>query len=162
MWDMTDPYGVKVIQEERRAAEEAEGDFIEYHWEKPSTKEIRTKISFVKGFPQWHWMVGAGVDVDEIEPTIAAMNAAAKREMRKDLFRLGIILAVILVIALSICFRFSRYFKRQLDLFFNFFKEAESGGKPIAAEQIFLSEFQLLDNRQTGCTRSGKRPRSAS
>src|SRR5208337_667373 len=144
MWDMADPDGVKVIKEERRAAEKAEGDFIQYHWEKPSTKEICPKISFVKGFSQWRWMVGAGVYVDEIEPVITAMDAAAKRGMRKDLYRLGFTLAVILVIALSICFRLSHYFKRQLDLFLHFFKDAESGGKPIDTEQIFSREFQLL------------------
>ena len=144
MWDMADPNGVKVIQEERRAVEKADGDFIEYHWEKPSTKEICPKISFVKGFSQWHWMVGAGVYADEIEPVITAIDAAAKREMRKDLYRLGFTLAVILVIALSICFRLSHYFKRQLDLFLHFFKASENGGKPIAAEQIFLREFRFL------------------
>ncbi|MHC1728148.1 MAG: cache domain-containing protein [Syntrophobacteraceae bacterium] len=144
IWDMTDPKGVKVIQEERKAAEKAEGDFIQYHWEKPSTKEIRPKISFVKGFPQWRWMVGAGVYTDDIEPVIAAMHASAKKEMRNDFYRLALTLAVILVAALSICFRLSHYFKRQLDLFLHFFKDAETGGKPIDAEQIFSNEFRLL------------------
>jgi signal transduction histidine kinase len=52
IWDMTDPNGVKVIQEERRAAEKPDGDFIEYLWEKPSTNKILPKISYVMGFPQ--------------------------------------------------------------------------------------------------------------
>jgi len=144
IWEMADPNGVKVIQEERKAAEKAEGDFIEYLWEKPSLNEIRPKISFVKGFPQWQWMIGAGVYTDDIEPVIAAMEAAAKRQMWNDLYHLGFTLTVILVTALSICFCLSHYFKRQLDLFFRFFKEAATGGKPIAVEQIFLREFQLL------------------
>ena len=102
-WDLTDPNGVKVIQEERRAAEKTEGDFIHYHWEKPSTKEISPKISFVQGFPQWRWMVGAGVYVDDIEPVIAAMETTAKRQMQKDIYRLGFALTVILAAALLIC-----------------------------------------------------------
>jgi PAS domain S-box-containing protein len=144
IWDMTDPNGVKVIQEERRAAEKAEGDFIQYHWEKPSTKEVRPKISFVKGFPQWRWMVGAGIYVDDIEPVIAGMDAATKKEMRQDLYGLAFTLAAILLTALLICFRLSHYFKRQIDVFLNFFKEAETGGRLIATEQVFLSEFHIL------------------
>jgi signal transduction histidine kinase/ActR/RegA family two-component response regulator len=144
IWDMTDPNGVKVVQEERRAAEKAEGDFILYRWEKPSTNEIRPKLSFVKGFPQWQWMIGAGVYTDDIEPVITAMDAATRKETRKDLYRLGLTLTVILLTGLSICFRLSHYFKRELDLFLHFFKEAATGGKPIATEQIFLREFQLL------------------
>ncbi len=144
IWEMTDPDGVKVIQEERRAAEKTEGDFIHYHWEKPSTKKISPKVSFVQGFPQWGWMVGAGVYLDDIEPVITAMETTAKRQMQKDIYRLGFALAAILAAALLICYHLSHYFKRQLDLFFHFFKEAETGGKPIATEQIFFSEFQLL------------------
>jgi two-component system, cell cycle sensor histidine kinase and response regulator CckA len=89
-------------------------------------------------------MVGAGVYVDDIEPVIAAMETAAKREMWKDFYRLGFALAMILAVAQLICYRLSKYFKRQLDLFLHFFKEAETGGKPIATEQTFLREFQLL------------------
>ncbi len=144
IWDMTDPKGVRVIQEERKAAEKPEGDFIEYHWEKPSTKEIRPKISFVKGFPQWRWMVGAGVYADEIEPVIAAMDAEAKKGMRQDFYRLCLTLAIILAAALSICFRLSHYFKKQLDLFYHFFKDAETGGHPIDTERIFSNELRVL------------------
>ncbi len=144
IWEMTDPDGVKVIQEERRAAEKTEGDFIHYHWEKPSTNEISPKVSFVQGFPQWGWMVGAGVYLDDIEPVITAMETTAKRQMQKDIYRLGFALAAILAAALLICYSLSHYLKRQLDLFFHFFKEAETGGKPIATEQMFFSEFQLL------------------
>jgi PAS domain S-box-containing protein len=142
--DVTDPNGVKVFQEERRAAEKVEGDFIQYLWDKPPTKKISPKISFVQGFPQWQWMVGAGVYVDDIEPVITAMETTAKREMQKDIYHLGFALTATLVAALLICYRLSHYLKRQLDLFLHFFKEADTGGKPIATEQIFLREFQLL------------------
>ncbi len=150
MWEMTDPNGLKVIQEERRAADMAEGGFIEYLWEKPSTKEVRPKISFVKGFPQWRWMVGAGIYVDDIEPVIKAMDAAAGKVMRQDLRRLGFTLAAILSAAMLVCLLLSHYFKRQVDLFFHFFRVAQAGGKPIATEQIFLREFQLLGQLANG------------
>jgi PAS domain S-box-containing protein len=144
IWDMTDPNGVKVIQELRRGAEKTEGDFVHYHWEKPSTKKISPKVSFVQGFPQWGWMVGAGVYLDDIEPVITAMETTAKRQMQKDIYRLGFALTAILAAALLIGYSLSHYLKRQLDLFFRFFKEAETGCKPIATEGIFFSEFQLL------------------
>ena len=40
IWDLTDPNGVKVIQEERKAVENPDGDFIYYSWNKPLTKQI--------------------------------------------------------------------------------------------------------------------------
>jgi PAS domain S-box-containing protein len=142
--ELADPKGVKVFKEERRAAENADGDFIQYEWQKPSTKGIRTKISFVKAFTPWEWIVGAGIYTDEIEPAISAMGASAKREMLKDLYRLCLSLAVLLVAGLSIWFPISRYFKGQLDLFMHFFKEAAAGGKPIDTERIFSNELKLF------------------
>ena len=144
IWELTDPDGVKVIQEERKAAEKGGGDFIQYHWEKPSTKAVSPKISFVKGFPQWRWMVGAGVYADDIEPVIESREAEVRKEVWKDLSGLGISLVCILIAAQLICFRLSRYFKRQIDQFLLFFSEAETGGKPMVVEEIFSLEFRLM------------------
>jgi PAS domain S-box-containing protein len=144
LWEMTDPYGVKVMQEERRAAEKPEGDFIQYHWEKPTTGQISPKISFVKGFPQWQWMVGAGVYADEVESVIAEKEAEGRRRMMASAVGLGLVLLVMLMASLVICFCLSRYFKRQLDLFLSFFQNMEKGGTPIATEHLFVSELHEL------------------
>ncbi|MCK5198886.1 MAG: cache domain-containing protein, partial [Spirochaetales bacterium] len=37
LWELTDPNGVKVIQEEWHAAQNPNGDFIYYSWNQPST-----------------------------------------------------------------------------------------------------------------------------
>ncbi len=144
MWEMTDPYGVKVIQEERKAAEKPEGEFIHYHWQKPSTKLISPKISFVKGFPRWQWMVGAGVYADEVESIIAARELEMKQKMLNGAFGLGFILLAILFGSLALSYCLSRYFKRQLDLFLLFFKDMEEGGRPVATERLLLSELHEL------------------
>ncbi|MBF0509654.1 MAG: cache domain-containing protein, partial [Deltaproteobacteria bacterium] len=67
LWNLTDPNGVKVTQEERKAAARPEGGFINYVWNKPSELKPCPKISFVKGIPEWEWMIGSGVYVDEID-----------------------------------------------------------------------------------------------
>jgi len=67
IWDLTDPNGVKVIQEERRASLNPKGDYIYYSWLKLSTNTVSPKVSFIKGYPKWHWMIGAGVYLDSIE-----------------------------------------------------------------------------------------------
>ena len=141
---MTDPYGVRVFEEERRAADKPEGDYIYYHWLKPSTKQISPKISFVKGFPQWEWLIGAGVYNDEIESTIATQEAEVKRKMLGGAFGFAVILFGILLASLILCYHLSRYFKRQLDIFLSFFHNMETGGTAIATEQLFLREFEEL------------------
>ena len=57
IWDLEDPDGVRVIQEEKRASANPEGDFIYYSWLKLSNNTVTPKVSFIKGVPECEWMV---------------------------------------------------------------------------------------------------------
>lgn len=145
LWDMTDPNGVKVIQEERRAAEAPDGDFIAYHWENPSTKRISPKISFVKGFPQWRWMIGAGFYTDEIDTVIAARKAVAWQHVREDSLGLAFLFLLILAPVLLFCYGLSRYLGSQLNVFLRFFQGAEGGNvSMMITENFSIAELHLL------------------
>lgn len=144
LWDMTDPMGVKVIQEERRAVEAPGGDFITYHWERPSSKQVSPKISFVKGFPQWRWMVGAGIYTDEIERVIATREAEVWHNVREDSWGLALIFLAILTVVLLFCYGLSRYVGNQFNVFIRFFSGMESGGTPTITEQFSIAELHQL------------------
>ncbi len=67
----------------------ADGEgFVDYNWPKPGVEEAQPKISFVKGFAPWGWIVGSGVYVDDIR---AAVWSAA-------LLQGSIVLAIILAV----------------------------------------------------------------
>ena len=66
--NMADPNGVKLFQEMVKVVQKeskAEG-FVEYFWPKPGEKEPVPKVSFVKLFNDWGWIVGNGVYIDEL------------------------------------------------------------------------------------------------
>ncbi|MBF0530035.1 MAG: cache domain-containing protein, partial [Deltaproteobacteria bacterium] len=144
IWEMTDPHGVKVIQQERRAVEKPEGDFIYYEWEKPTTGKITPKVTFMKGFPQWGWMIGGGAYTDEIESEILTREVEIKDNARNYLNTLGIFLIIILLVILVFSYVISFYFKQALNIFLSFFKKMETGGEPIDTEKLFLHEFMVL------------------
>lgn len=104
IWELTDPYGVKVIQEEWKAVNKPGGGFIYYHWVKPNSTEIAPKVSFIKGVDEWQWMIGAGVYIDEIEKNIATERAVLYSRMIQK----GIIGVLILVFVLFGVYYLSR------------------------------------------------------
>ncbi len=144
LWEMTDPNGVKVIQEERRAAEMPDGDFISYSWERPSDKKVRPKISYVKGFPQWRWMIGAGVYTDEIDDLIAVKEAEMWQNARRDSLWLGLLLFFLLATVLVFCYGLSRHLGSRLKIFLRFFQDMESGKTPMITESFTTAELNLL------------------
>ncbi len=96
IWDLTDPNGIKVIQKERDAVRNPAGDFISYSWRKLSNNTVTPKISFVKGFPRWEWMVGAGVYLDTLESNISDLQ----RLVVKDTIVVAVILTAVLLFLL--------------------------------------------------------------
>ena len=53
----------------------AEGEgFVEYYWPKPGEEAPVRKLSFVKYFKEWDWIVGTGIYVDDIEKAMDAQQ----------------------------------------------------------------------------------------
>lgn len=47
-------------------AQKGEG-VVRYQWPKPGSEAPQPKISFVKGFPEWNWVVGTGIYADDLK-----------------------------------------------------------------------------------------------
>lgn len=69
-----DPNGKYLFVEMAKVAK-AEGEgFVDYQWPKPGFDEPVPKISYVKLFKPWGWIIGSGVYVDDIEEEIAGIR----------------------------------------------------------------------------------------
>ncbi len=44
-----------------------EGGIVDYLWEKPGSEKPVQKISYVKGFTPWKWVIGTGIYIDDVE-----------------------------------------------------------------------------------------------
>jgi methyl-accepting chemotaxis protein len=65
--DFADPNGKKIFTEFARVAKQDGEGQVAYLWpKKDSDKPIR-KISYVKGFKPWGWVIGTGIYVDDVE-----------------------------------------------------------------------------------------------
>lgn len=73
----------------------SEGGYVDYMWPAPNApKEAPPipKISFVKEFPQWGWVVGSGIYIQDVKATLQGIL--------KDL-ALNLLVAIIILIALN-------------------------------------------------------------
>jgi two-component system NarL family sensor kinase len=52
----------------------AGGGFVEYSWNKPSTREQSPKLAYVTGLDRWHWMVGTGTYTDDLDAVVAQLE----------------------------------------------------------------------------------------
>jgi len=68
-----DPDGVKLFVEMVKVTDGTEGGFVRYRWAKPGYEEPVDKVSYVKRIPQWGWIVGSGLYLDDVEEQTAIM-----------------------------------------------------------------------------------------
>lgn len=62
--------------------------FVDYLWEKPTAQgltELQPKISYVKLFKPWQWIVGTGVYIDDIEKDVQARIDAVIEDLNKTI-----------------------------------------------------------------------------
>ena len=67
----TDPDGKKVFMEIVKVVSEQGSGFVKYKWQandRPSV--IIPKISYVKGFSPWGWVIGTGIYIDDVNAEI--------------------------------------------------------------------------------------------
>ncbi|MDD3117875.1 MAG: cache domain-containing protein, partial [Victivallales bacterium] len=76
----------------RLCREKGEG-FLEYHWPKPGQNALlpaTNKISFVKWFKPWNWIIGTGVYLDDIDTAIRKRRDAVIHELHHTVATLNI------------------------------------------------------------------------
>jgi PAS domain S-box-containing protein len=144
IWELTDPNGVKVIQEERHAVLNPEGDFIYYSWLKLSTDSISPKVSFIKGIPDLKWMVGAGVYLDSIEEEIIALQKKILLETREKAILILVIFTMLLIIFQLIFRYFTKSVENEINLFSSYFDYATVNSEEINISNIRYKEFSHI------------------
>ncbi|MCD8554514.1 cache domain-containing protein [Seleniivibrio sp.] len=74
--DFADPKGKHVFNEMVHAVKTDGEGFVDYMWQwKDDSGTIIPKISYVKAFPEWQWIVGTGIYIDDIKREAASQVA---------------------------------------------------------------------------------------
>jgi signal-transduction protein with cAMP-binding, CBS, and nucleotidyltransferase domain len=73
--DYEDPNGFKLFVEAASIAKESGEGYLDYYWQlREDTSHIVQKISYVKAFPEWNWIVGTGIYIEDVRQDISALK----------------------------------------------------------------------------------------
>tara|TARA_B100001063_G_scaffold146646_1_gene136894 strand:- start:5694 stop:8579 length:2886 start_codon:yes stop_codon:yes gene_type:complete len=87
------------------ANQNADGGLVKYMWPKPNFDAPVQKFSYVQKFPQWDWIIGTGVYVDDIEADISLMRKQTSEEISNIITSI-IIFSLIAIILVYIVYSF--------------------------------------------------------
>ena len=140
-----DPEGFPVVQAIiDTAISDAEGGYVEYLWEKPSTGRQAPKLSFVKYYENWGWVFGAGVYLDALQ---AQLDSRLTEYRGRSWTRIVIALALfscVAVLSLVLVLFMTRKVERSLQLFADFFQNSVRTYTHIDPDSLRYREFKQI------------------
>jgi methyl-accepting chemotaxis protein len=93
--DYQDPQGKRLFIEFVEIVKARNAGFVSYLWPKPGVAEPVRKVSYVKGFAPWGWIVGSGIYLDDVD-------AHFRKSIIDDFIILTAIIAVFGILLLQV------------------------------------------------------------
>ena len=72
MSGLKDPNGKLFFQEFMRVVKESGAGYVDYLWPKPGAEAPVPKLSYVKLFQPWGWVIGTGIYIDDVDTIFRA------------------------------------------------------------------------------------------
>ncbi|BCS87868.1 methyl-accepting chemotaxis protein [Pseudodesulfovibrio sediminis] len=72
--DLKDDNDVYIFREFVKVAKSTGDGFVHYTWPKAGSDKAVPKVSYVKLFKPWNWVIGSGIYVDDVEAQVASLR----------------------------------------------------------------------------------------
>jgi len=120
-----DPNGKYLFNEFVAVCKKDGAGFVDYMWPKPGVDAPQPKISYVKLFPRWNWVIGSGIYIDDVQKEFAGLFTV-----------IFAVLAVITVAAIAVSWLMARSIAKPVD---NIIKSLNTGSDEIASASSQVS-----------------------
>lgn len=145
IWDMQDLNGTKVIQEQIDIAKNnSEGGFLTHYWKTQDLNGVFQKMTFVRAVPEWNWVIGTGVQFDELQKAINDNKLRMKEEVVEKIKSIIIISLIVLIIVFVLTRYLMRKTQNSFNIFFDFLNNAARKHVEIDVGKMEYSEFKNL------------------
>ncbi|BAI81310.1 methyl-accepting chemotaxis protein [Deferribacter desulfuricans SSM1] len=119
--------------------------FVRYKWPKPGNKKPQPKLSYVKRFEQWNWIIGTGEYIDDIMKLIVKKENEKRKEVNNAIVKIVITALLILILTMVIGFIITNSLVKRLRILGDSLNELSKGegdltknleinGKDVVAE----------------------------
>jgi methyl-accepting chemotaxis protein len=76
--DYRDSNGKRLFSEVVEIVKKKDAGFVYYYWQKPGFAKPVRKLSYVKGFGPWGWVIGSGIYLDDVS---SVFNASVRNDI---------------------------------------------------------------------------------
>jgi len=123
--DNKDPNGKRLFVAMVEMVRSNGAGFVDYYWPKPGHTQPVPKISYVKGFPEWGWIIGSGIYLDDV-----------LKEANRIFYIILTVVCIVAVGGFSLAYLMARSISRPID---HIIGELNSGADQVASASLQIS-----------------------
>lgn len=136
----------ELMKQQLEAVKNPLGAFFKYQFKKPNTTEEFEKVSFVKKYDEYEWIIGCGVYLDELNYELKRKEAMFRETINNQINSMLIIFVILLVVIYFLSKRISTFINYNIDNLIDAFSKASINNEKINTEELTYKEFVLLAN----------------
>jgi methyl-accepting chemotaxis protein len=121
-----DPNGKFLFVEMSKVVQAQGAGFVDYDWPKPGETKPVPKVSYVQGIPEWKWIVGSGIYVDDVS-----------KEVNRLILTIGLIVVGVFIVSMVLSWLMARSLTKPL---LRAMDNLTSGAEQVNAAASSLSE----------------------
>jgi len=148
LWEIfkNNPEQVKeLFAKEFKAAKTQDGDYIYYsHNKLNSSNIISPKVSFILGIPEFEWLVGAGVYLDDIETEIFTLQSYLNQQTKTKLISFSLMTLFVIIFFLLLLRKLNHNMGKDINTITSFFNNVPLSEKPIDRKNLKFHEFDKM------------------
>ena len=136
----------ELFNQQVETAKNPNGNFFEYRFKKPNSNEEFEKISFIKKFDEYGWIIGCGVYLDEIEKELLRKEDIFKSNINQQIVSMFIIFLFILLAIYFISKYLADFINKNIKNLIQSFSKAALKNEKIDTNTLTFKEFIILAN----------------
>jgi signal transduction histidine kinase len=121
-----------------------EGGFVRFTVARGEESAPQQKLSFIKAYRNWGWLLGASMSMDAMEEAIEVETATYQQIAFKNVFMFLVLIGIAVAILLLSTFFYSLKIKQGISLFTDFFRQAADANVKINKKDLVFREFEDL------------------
>lgn len=118
--------------------------FMLYKFKKINTKISYSKISYVKEYKKWGWIIGTGLYLDDMDKELSRKEGVLKDAINNQITTIFLIILLLTVIIYYITKKISQYIDKNIYHLINSFKYASSHSEELDTNKLTYKEFEVL------------------
>ncbi|WP_372792200.1 PAS domain S-box protein [Lutibacter sp.] len=145
MSDLNLPSGINLYETEMNLAKLPEGGSFQYEFMKIDDPKPYPKMSYIMGFDQWEWILGAGDYLDNLDNEIMLMEKELNNKLYNRLIiSIGVFIPMLLIL-LFLSNYAAKFIQNQFDKLVNIIKNplSKNNNQP-PFDQIYIRELKSI------------------